>query len=100
MHYSWWDALKDLLGVIGPILIALPWLRDFRLRNLRTKVEGVPAMGRLRRVKETIEGSIRKRIEDPKMADFVWTIVGLLFVFVSFLIAFVRGLGELLSDGS
>lgn len=100
MHYSWWDALKDLLGVVGPILMAFPWLRDFRLRNLRTKVEDVPAMGRLRQVKEAIEGSIRKRIEDPKMADFAWTILGLLSIFVSFLIAFVRGVGELLFDGS
>ena len=100
MHYSWWGALKDLLGVIGPALMALPWLRDFRLRNLRTKIEGVPAVGRLRKVKEAIEGSIRKKIEDPKIADFAWTILGLLFIFVSFLIAFVRGVGELLFDAT
>jgi hypothetical protein len=33
MAYSGWDALKDFLGALGPIMIAVPWLRDFFLNT-------------------------------------------------------------------
>jgi hypothetical protein len=92
MTYSWWDALKDLLGATGPILIAVPWLRDFLLRHRRSRVEEISATGRLGRLKVSIEDSMRRKIESPKMADFVWTILGLLLIFASFVIAFIRGL--------
>lgn len=92
MAYSWWDAFKDLLGATGPILIAVPWLKDFRLRHRRSKVEEVSPTGSLAKLKASIEDSMRRKIESPKMADFVWTILGLLLIFASFLIAFVRGL--------
>jgi hypothetical protein len=95
MSYSWWDAVKDFLGATGSILIALPWLRDFWLRYRRSKVQEVAATGRLGRLKSSIEDSMRQKIEAPKMADFVWTILGLLLICASFLIAFIRGLGDL-----
>lgn len=95
MTYSWWDALKDILGAASPICIAVPWFRDFWLRHRRSKIEQIDAVGRLGRVKSSIEGAIRQKIESPKMADFVWTILGLALIFISFLIAFVRGLHEL-----
>jgi hypothetical protein len=96
MTYSWWDAVKDLLGATGPILIAVPWLRDFWLRHRKSRVEQVATTGRLGRLKASIEDSMRRRIESPKMSDFVWTILGLLLIFASFVIAFIRGLDDLL----
>ena len=96
MPYTRWDAVKDFLGAVGPILIAVPWFRDFQLRNQKSQVEGVPTEGRLHQIRSLIEDSIRKKIESPKMADFVWTIVGLALIFTSFLIALIRGMGDLL----
>ncbi|OAF04039.1 hypothetical protein AYJ54_24615 [Bradyrhizobium centrolobii] len=95
MAYSWWDALKDVLGAASPILIAVPWLRDFWLRRRRLKVEQVEATGRLSQLKVSIEGAIKEKIDSPKAADFVWTILGLVLIFISFLIAFIRGLADL-----
>ncbi|RXG87331.1 hypothetical protein EAS61_18990 [Bradyrhizobium zhanjiangense] len=100
MGYSWWDALKDLLGVASPIFIAVPWLKDFWLRHRRSRVEQVEATGRLGRLKQSIEGAIRQKIESPKVADFVWTILGLALILASFLIAFIRGLSDLLGQES
>jgi hypothetical protein len=98
MTYSLWDALKDFLGATGPILIAVPWLKDFWLRRRRSKVEQVSATGRLDRLKTSIEASMKRKIESPKMSDFVWTTTGLLLIFASFLIALVRGLDDLLPN--
>lgn len=42
---------------------------------------------------------MRAKIDSPKMGDFIWTIVGLAMIFASFLIAFIRGLGDLLGYG-
>jgi hypothetical protein len=96
MQYSWWDAVKDFLGAIGSLFIAVPWLRDFWLRNRRSQVREVPAEGRLGKLKAKIENSVREKIESPKIADFVWTVIGLLCIFASFLISFIRGMRDLL----
>jgi hypothetical protein len=96
MKYSTWDAVKDFLGALGPILIAIPWLRDFFLRYRKKAVSEVPASGRLVHLRDAIVSSLREKIDSPKVADFMWTVVGLLLIFVSFLIAFIHGLGDLL----
>lgn len=94
MTYSGWDALKDFLGAVGPILIAFPWFRDFWLRRRKEKISGVSAAGRLARLKGDLEASLKQTIETPKMADFVWTVLGLSLIFMSFVIALVHGLSE------
>jgi hypothetical protein len=96
VKYSGWDALKDLLGALGPIMIAIPWLRDFFYRCRRRDVSGVPVSGSLVRLKEAITASLRDKIDSPKMSDFIWTVLGLLLIFLSFLISFVRGVGDLI----
>lgn len=96
MSYTWWDALKDVLGAVGATCVAVPWLRDFWLRYRKSKIEGVVATGHLERLKASIETSMRRKIDSPKMADFVWTIIGLMMIFASFLMAFIRGLSDLL----
>jgi hypothetical protein len=95
MAYSGWDALKDFLGALGPIMIAVPWLRDFFFKYRLKAISNVPASGRLVRLKDAIVSSIRERIDSPKVADFIWTILGLLSIFSSFLIALIRGAGDL-----
>jgi hypothetical protein len=100
MTYSWWDALKDLSGATGSLLIAVPWLKDFWLRRRKSRVEEVAATGKLARLKISIEASMRRKIESPKMSDFVWTTIGLALVFASFLIALIRGLDDLLPAAS
>jgi hypothetical protein len=92
MAYSGWDTLKDFLGVVGSIMMAIPWLRDFYLRQRRTSLSNVPTSGKLSQLRDTIVGSIRDKIDAPKVADFVWTVLGLLCICMSFLIAFVRGI--------
>jgi hypothetical protein len=94
--YTWWDALKDFIGALGPVMIAIPWLRDFYLRYKKQRVEGVAAVGALERVKNSIQASLREKINAPKIADFVWTTGGLLCIFGSFVIAIIRGMTELL----
>lgn len=92
MTYSWWDALKDLLGALGSFMMAIPWLRDFRLRRAMHEISVVATSGKLTQLRDKIAGSIRTKIDSPKAADLIWTILGLLFIFLSFLIALVRGL--------
>jgi hypothetical protein len=97
MTYTLWDALKDFLGAVGPVMIAIPWFRDFYLRRRKRKVEGIKTAGTaLQSLKDLIQTSLREKIESPKVSDFVWTASGLFCIFCSFFIAFVRGLPELL----
>jgi hypothetical protein len=91
MTYSWWDALKDFLGVLGSAMMVIPWLRDFYLRQKKVAVSEVRTSGKLSQLRDTIVGSIRDKIDKPKMADFVWTVLGLACICLSFLIALVRG---------
>jgi hypothetical protein len=97
MVYTWWDALKDFLGAIGPILIAIPWLSDFYSKSRAGQLTGVKAQGKLATLKDALQKSLKEKIESPKIWDFMWTIVGLLFIAISFLIAFCRGLHDLLA---
>jgi hypothetical protein len=96
MTYSGWDALKDFLGAVGPILIAVPWLTDFSLRYRQQTMSNVPVSGPLAQLRNAIVASLQHKIASPKMADFIWTIVGLLLIFLSFLIAFIRGIPDLI----
>src|SRR3974377_1476602 len=93
MRYSGWDALKDFLGALGPILMAIPWLSDFSVRSSWKQILAVRASGRLAHLKQEIASSLREKFESPKASDFVWTIIGLLPIFFFFLIAVFCGLG-------
>lgn len=95
MHYTWWDALKDFLGALGPLLIAIPWFGDFSLRSQRLLLLSLSVSGALKTKKADLEGKIRERIESPKREDAIITVIGLLCIFLSFVISFVRGIGDL-----
>jgi hypothetical protein len=96
MLYTWWDAVKDLLGAIGPVIIAFPWFSDFFLRKEREELDQVPVAGnKLANLKDSLIMSLQTKIESPKVRDVVWTIFGLACIFTSFLIAFVRGIPDL-----
>jgi hypothetical protein len=94
MTYSGWDALKDFLGMLGAVMIAIPWLHEFWLKKRRKDISDVRVTGPLNRVKNAIESSLREKIDLPKAADFVWTMAGLLMIFFSFLISLFRGVYE------
>jgi hypothetical protein len=93
MTYSFWDGLKDFLGALGPLLIALPWFSDFVRRKRWKSFSGVRTLGALTLLKNGIESSLREKIDAPKAEDLIWTILGLLMIFLSFAIAFTRGIG-------
>jgi hypothetical protein len=95
MQYTWADALKDFLGAIGPLFIAVPWFYDFFARLRERRLGSVLVRGPLATLKTELQTSLKETIANPKARDFVWTIVGLLAIAASFLIAFFRGLPEL-----
>jgi hypothetical protein len=92
MVYSAWDVTKDFLGALGSIMMAVPWLRDFYLRYRREKLRDIPTGGGLTVLRDSIKASLRDKIDSPKIADFIWTMLGLLAIFFSFAIALIRGL--------
>ena len=96
MHYTWWDAIKDFLGAVGPLIIAFPWFSDFFLRRKKEELDSVPVAGnKLADLKKNIMVSLQAKIESPKVRDVVWTISGLACIFASFLIALIRGMADL-----
>jgi hypothetical protein len=95
MTYTWADAIKDFLGAVGPLLIAVPWFYDFSARLNRKRFSEIRAVGSLAKLKLELEASLKEKIESPKLRDFVWTILGLLCIATSFFIAFVHGLSDL-----
>jgi hypothetical protein len=94
MHYTSWDALKDILGVIGTFLIAAPWFYDFYLRRRHKIVLEAPAVGPLKQLQDDVVQAIQAKIDKPKIRDFVLAGAGLLCIFASFAIAFIRGISE------
>ncbi len=93
--YTWLDAAKDFLGALGPVLIAIPWFRDFFGRLKRANFSGVRASGNLEKLKSEIEEILRKKVEHPRTQDFGWTVAGLACITASFIIAFALGLPDL-----
>lgn len=96
MSYSWWDALKDFLGAFGAFLVAVPWLRDFTARVRLFQARDIPTRGSLDQLRQDIERDARHRVETPRRSDYVLTVLGLTCVWLSFTIAFLRGLADLL----
>jgi hypothetical protein len=92
MRYTGWDALKDFLGALGPVLIAIPWFYDFDLRNKMRETSDMPASGRLSQLKKELQATLKEKVESPKIRDLVWTVAGLGSIFTSFLIALIHGL--------
>lgn len=92
MVYTGWDALKDFLGAIGPVLIALPWFIDFFLRKRRAKLQGMRAAGKLAQFRDEILNEVKGKIEEPKLSDLLLTLLGLICVCASFIIALFRGM--------
>ncbi len=96
MAYTSVDAFKDFCGAIGAIFVSVPWLKDFQLRKRRAAIKDIDALGKLAVLKTEIEERLKEKIESPKMADFVWTIVGLLLIFLSFVVGFAHGMKEII----
>jgi hypothetical protein len=92
MPYTWVDSVKDFLGALGSILVALPWILDFRLRRRQKQAEGLRTAGALSNLRSEIEASIKRKIDAPKARDFVFTMFGLFCICASFVIAFIHGM--------
>lgn len=92
MSYTWWDALKDFLGALGPVLIAVPWFYDFGLRRRKQQTSDIPVSGKLLKIRADIEATLKQRIESPKPRDLYWTVAGLGCIFASFVIALIHGM--------
>jgi hypothetical protein len=88
VEYTWWDALKDFLGAIGPVLIAWPWLVDFFLRKRRAELQNMRVTGKLAQFREDILREVKGKMEAPQLSDLVLTLLGLACVCASFIIAF------------
>jgi hypothetical protein len=92
VEYTWWDALKDFLGAIGPVLIAWPWLVDFFLRKRRAELQNMRVTGKLAQFREDILREVKGKMEAPQLSDLVLTLLGLACVCASFIIAFAHGM--------
>ena len=89
-----WSIAKDAIGLFGSCLATLPWFRDFLARVRLARVKTIPVGSTLRQLKLELESSVESWISRPKLLDFVFTILGLLLVGVSFLIGLWQSLAE------
>lgn len=85
------DSIKDLLGLLSAVFIAVPWLREFRLKHDREEMPGRRAAGAMARLVRRIEGRLQRRIESAKPLDLFCTLFGLFLLGLSFLIGLIRG---------
>ena len=85
------DSIKDLLGLLSAVFIAVPWLREFRLKLDRNDMPGHRAAGAMARLVTRVEGRLQRRIESAKPLDLICTLFGLFLLGLSFLIGLIHG---------
>ncbi|HEU0157108.1 MAG TPA: hypothetical protein VFQ82_13630 [Stellaceae bacterium] len=91
MHgYS--DLVKDGLGFVATILIAVPWLRDYSARRLRSEIEALPVGGRLRAATRRLQARLDGWIDSPKQSDLLIMATGFILLALSFLISLFASL--------
>lgn len=87
-----WDLAKDGLGFVATILIAIPWLRDYRARRLRSEVEAFAVGGRLRTATRRLQTRLHHWIDNPKPSDFLIVSMGFFLLALSFLISLLTSI--------
>jgi drug/metabolite transporter (DMT)-like permease len=91
-----WEIAKEALGFAGAVLMVFPWLRDFLLRLKRDWLNRLPVGGSLADARQHFAEVFSRRIDRPKTADLLVTILGIMLLAASFLIGLARAL---LTDG-
>jgi hypothetical protein len=82
------DVLKDLLGLLGGVMMAVPFFRDFLRRRQRDDVR------ELRPVFTPFSGALDKAEREQTMdmerasrADLLWMLIGLALLIASFAVS-------------
>ena len=77
---------KEAFGFAGAILLAIPWLRDYRRRKRASRFAGVEGRGTMRRILDRLKAEDQAWFNAPKRVDGLCVTSGLLLIAASFLI--------------
>jgi hypothetical protein len=81
---------KDVLGLLGTILVTVPFFRERPLRRI-IQIINDPTMRskRLEKFDETASAVVRQRLLEPDTANFWLIFIGLVFLSISFALSIV-----------
>jgi hypothetical protein len=83
---AFWPIIKEAAGFAGAVLVAIPWMLDFRGRKRKGRVAAVKATGSLRGVRDELIAEDETWLSKAKPADLYCTLGGLALIALSFLI--------------
>jgi len=79
-----WDVATEALGFLGSLVMAVPWFRDFAERFSLHRVRKIVITGPLTRLHTRLVEHLKISIERPRSTDFIYMLVGLLLLALSF----------------
>jgi uncharacterized membrane protein len=83
------DVLKDLLGLIGSIVMIVPFFRDFVQRRSADRLRGLLRIFRpFRRTIETALDAQKTKSEQASSADLACMLIGIGLLIASFAVSF------------
>ena len=85
-----WEVVKDSLGFLGAVIMAVPWLRDYFARRRRDWLRGVPVFGSLAAAIDRRAERLKEKLGRAKDEDFVYMTIGLVLLALSFAISLWR----------
>jgi hypothetical protein len=79
------DVLKDLLGLIGGLVAAVPFVRDFaQRRSVRWWQQTRQAIPGLRRAIDPVVNAEDEKLKAPSRTDLRFVMAGILLLIASF----------------
>jgi hypothetical protein len=82
------EVLKDLLGLLGGLVMAIPFFRDFQRRRGRDAVKDLrPVFTPFRQALEQAEHRTTEEMARASRADLVWMLCGLGLLMASFAVS-------------
>jgi hypothetical protein len=86
------DVIKDLLGLLGGVTMAVPFFRDFLRRRQRDDVRELrPVFTPFVRALDKAEMEQTGEMERASRADLLWMLIGLALLIASFAVSLYIG---------
>jgi hypothetical protein len=79
-------VIVDLLGILGSVLISVPFFRELGLKRLLHSIQQPAIIPGLENLGSTSMMSLKKEIERFKSADGTYVMAGLVLIGVSYLL--------------